>query len=206
MQPTDDCKNGCVHRSLFNGRPLISCPPQCWQNYRGLTVHINRCGESVDYVAPFVQLQRSSFCHCNQDSEQKCKHCGKCTFCCAGNECARTTRYDANDFNSRAAFYRWVMDCTCGCTAGNCPSCYACLACCECHRDRPTLDALEAEWREELSAAAAGRQSAESESGPQPAKKSQAKSRRDPMTALVRQRRDTAIARIARAESEQKVL
>ena len=96
------------------------------------------------------------------------------------------------------------MDCSCGCIAGNCPSCFACLACCECHLDRPTLDALETEWREELRAAAAERQSAESESSPQPAKKSKAKGRRDRMTALVCQRRDTAIARIVRAESEQK--
>jgi hypothetical protein len=120
-----------------------------------------------------------------------------------GNECARTTRYDANDFTSRAAFYRWMMDCSCGCIPGNCPSCFACLAYCQCHLDRPTLDALEAEWREELSAAAAERQSAESETSPQPAEKSKAKGRRDRMTALVRQRRDTAIARIARAESKQ---
>ena len=203
---TDRCKGGCVHRSLFTNKPLISCPPQCWENFRGPTVYLNWCGEAADYVPPVVPKLRSSYCHCNQDSEHDCKYCGKCTYCCEGNECARTTRYDANDFTSRAAFYRWMMDCSCGCIPGNCPSCFACSACCECQLDRPTLDALEAEWREELSAAAAGRQSAESESGPQPAKKSQAKSRRDPMTALVRQRRDTAIARIARAESEQKVL
>ena len=30
-----ECKNGCVHASLVTGQPLISCPPQCWQTYRG---------------------------------------------------------------------------------------------------------------------------------------------------------------------------
>ena len=227
---TERCKGRCVNRSLFTGKPLISCPPQCWENFRGPTVYLNWCGEAADYVPPVVPKLRSSYCHCNQDSEHDCKYCGKCTYCCEGNECARTTRYDANDFTSRAAFYRWVMDCSCGCIPGNCPSCFACSACCECQLDRPTLDALEAEWREELSAAAAERQSAEGESGPQPAEKSKAKGRRDRMitdkqkaqkvtdkqkaqkkvtdrqAALVRQRRDTAIARIARAESEQKVL
>ena len=32
---TTECKNGCVHPSLVTGQPLISCPPQCWQTYRG---------------------------------------------------------------------------------------------------------------------------------------------------------------------------
>ena len=204
---TDQCKDRCVHRSLITGQPLISCPPQCWQNYRGPTVYLNLCGQAADYVAPVAPKLRSHYCHCNQDSEHDCKYCGKCSYCCEGNECARTTRYDANDFTSRAAFYRWIMDCSCGCTAGNCPSCFACLACCECHLDRPSLAALEAEWREDLRGAAAERESeSESESSKQPEqKKSKSKARRFRKTALARQTKEVLENRVALAESEKKV-
>ena len=204
---TDQCKDRCVHRSLITGQPLISCPPQCWQNYRGPTVYLNLCGQAADYVAPVAPKLRSHYCHCNQDSEHDCKYCGKCSYCCEGNECARTTRYDANDFTSRAAFYRWIMDCSCGCTAGNCPSCFACLACCECHLDRPSLAALEAEWREDLRGAAAEREpETESESSKQPEqKKSKSSARRFRKTALALQQRGPRESRRSRRIRKERI-
>ena len=98
------------------------------------------------------------------------------------------------------------MDCTCGCTAGNCPSCYACLACCECHRDRPTLDALEAEWREDLRGAAAEREpETESESSKQlEQKKSKSSARRLRKHALGLRQKESLENRVALAESEKK--
>jgi hypothetical protein len=132
-----------VHRGVVTARPLISCPPQCWQNFRGPVVYIDCSGAAVDNVLQFVPDNPSPYCRCNSDHESNCLYCGSCDYCCAGNECMRSTRYDANDFNSRAAFYLWMMDCTCGCATGNCPACYACLACCKCHATRPELDALQ---------------------------------------------------------------
>ena len=75
-----------------------------------------------------------------------------------------TTRYDANDFDSRAAFYVWIMDCTCGCATGKCPACYKCLTCCKCHVTRPELDALEREGEAVAVAAAAAEQTEQTES------------------------------------------
>ena len=144
-----------------------------------------------------MPLRRSYFCHCNEDSEHNCKHCVKCTCCCEGNECARTTRYDANDFDSRAAFYRWMMDCSCGCIAGNCPSCSACLACCQCEPKRKANQLKAHQVESASSPAAAESESVESASTEQnPAKKSKSAAKRSCMTALARQKN------IERAESE----
>ena len=158
------CNEGCVNRSVVTARPLISCPPQCWQNFRGPVVYLDWSGAAADHVPQFVPENPSPYCHCNSVHESNCRYCGRCDYCCAGNECMRTTRYDANDFDSRAAFYVWMMDCTCGCATGYCPVCYACLACCKCHVTRPELDALEREGGAVAVAAAAAEQTEQTES------------------------------------------
>ena len=71
------------------------------------------------------------YCFCNQDSDHNCVNCGKCGHCCEG-ECRNYTRWEPDDFETRSAFYDWLLNCTCGCDDGSCFDCYLCQGCCTC--------------------------------------------------------------------------
>ena len=71
------------------------------------------------------------YCFCNQDSDHNCVNCGKCGHCCEG-ECRNYTRWEPDDFETRSAFYDWLLNCTCGCDDGSCIDCYLCQGCCTC--------------------------------------------------------------------------
>ena len=42
------------------------------------------------------------------------------------------THYHPDDFESRSAFYNWIMNCTCGVNAESCSDCSLCQGCCQC--------------------------------------------------------------------------
>ena len=87
-------------------------------------------GKPDDFCDLLVSID-PGYCFCNQDSDSDCTHCGLCSHCCRG-ECVAYTRYTPDDFETRSAFYIWLMDCTCRCDGGSCAKCYLCQGCCAC--------------------------------------------------------------------------
>ena len=86
-------------------------------------------GKPDDFCDLLVSID-PGYCFCNQDSDQNCTRCGLCSHCCRG-ECVAYTRYTPDYFETRSAFYIWLMDCTCRCD-GCCAKCYLCQGCCAC--------------------------------------------------------------------------